>query len=67
MKHLAYFILSPQLIATLIHYLCTIALPGLADWSALLEPVWLIRLSGTHGGSRCMGGMGLINTPTLLI
>ena len=42
MKHLAYFILLPQLIATLIHHPCTIALPGLADWSALLEPVLLI-------------------------
>ena len=36
-SHLAYSTLLPQLIATLIHYLCTVALPGLADWSAFLE------------------------------
>ena len=26
-------------IATLIHYTCTVAIPGLADWSAFLEPI----------------------------
>ena len=36
-SHLAYSILLPQLIAMLIHYPCTVALPGLADWSAFLE------------------------------
>ena len=37
--HLAYFILLAQLVDTLIHYPCTVALPGLADWSvwAFLE------------------------------
>ena len=38
-SHLAYSILLPQLIATLIHYLCTVALPGLADWSAFADHV----------------------------
>ena len=40
MSHLAYSILLAQLIATLIHYPCTVALPGLADWSAFLERVF---------------------------
>ena len=31
LSHLAYFILLAQLITTLIHYLCTVALTGLAD------------------------------------
>ena len=34
---LLHFITQP--IATLIHYSCTVALPGLADWSAFLERV----------------------------
>ena len=32
-------ILLAQLIATLIHYPCTVALPGLVGWSAFLELV----------------------------
>ena len=36
-SHLAYFILLAQLIATLIHYPCNVALTGLAEWSAFLE------------------------------
>ena len=43
MSHLTYFILLPQLIAMHAHsytsYLCTVALLGLADWSAFLELV----------------------------
>ena len=35
-----YSILLSQLIATLIHYPCVVALPGLADWSAFLELVF---------------------------
>ena len=56
MSHLAYSILLAQLIATLIQHPCTVALPGLADWSAFLEQVLPpIRWShnwdnGTHGG-----------------
>ena len=38
-SHLPYFILFSQLIATLIYYPCTVALPGLADWSAFLKSV----------------------------
>ena len=34
---MAYSVLLAQLIATLIHYPCTVALPDLADWSAFLE------------------------------
>ena len=41
MSHLAYSISLAQLIATLIHYLCTVAFIGLADWSAFLEQVLL--------------------------
>ena len=33
---MAYSILLAQLIATLIHYPCTVALTALADWSALI-------------------------------
>ena len=33
-SHILYIL--AQLIATLIHYPCTVALPGLADWSAFL-------------------------------
>ena len=33
--YLAYSILLAQLIATLIYYLCTVALTGLADWYML--------------------------------
>ena len=42
MSHLtySYFILFAQLIATLIHYPCTVALPGFADWSSFLE--WVL-------------------------
>ena len=39
MSHLANCILLPQLIATLIHYPYTVALVGLADWSAFLKLV----------------------------
>ena len=38
---LAYSILLVQLIATLTHYPYTVALTGLADWSAFLELVLL--------------------------
>ena len=34
---LGLFHLLTQLMAILIHHLCTVALPGLADWSAFLE------------------------------
>ena len=66
LSHLAYSILLAQLIATLIHYPCTVALTGLADWSAFLELVlpsmWSHDWdSGAHGGHQ-MGGMGLIYT-----
>ena len=37
MSYLAYSILLQQLIATLIHYPYTVALPALANWSAFLE------------------------------
>ena len=40
MSHLAYSILFPQLIATLLYYSCTFAIPGLADWAAFLE--WVL-------------------------
>ena len=39
MSHLTYSISLAQLMDTLIHYPCTVALPGLADWSAFLELV----------------------------
>ena len=39
MSHLANCILLAQLIATLMHYPCTDALLGYADWSAFLELV----------------------------
>ena len=70
MSHLAYIILLAQLIDTLIHYLCTVALTGLADWSAFLELVLLTMWShkwddGAYGG-HYMEGMGLIFTPVLV-
>ena len=70
MSHLTYSILLAQLIATLIHYPCTVVLPGLADWSVFLEWVKLIMLShdldnGAHGGHQ-MGGVGLLSTPVLV-
>ena len=40
MSHLANCNLLAQLIATLIHYPCTVAIPGLAVWSAFLE--WIL-------------------------
>ena len=39
MLHFASCILLDQLIATLVHYLCTVALMGLDDWFAFLELV----------------------------
>ena len=42
-SHLAYSILLPQLIATLIHYPCTVALPGLAAWSAFSKAGFLVQ------------------------
>ena len=50
-----YSILLAQLIDALIHYPCTVALTGLADWSAFLELVLLTMWShnwdnGAHGG-----------------
>ena len=38
-SHLANCILLAQLIATLIHYPCSVVLMGLANWSAFLELV----------------------------
>ena len=38
---LGLFHLIGPVIATLIHYPFTVALPGLTDWSAFLEPVFL--------------------------
>ena len=38
MSYLAFPLLA-QLIDTLMHYPCTVALTGLADWSAILELV----------------------------
>ena len=40
MSHLANFTFLAQLIATLIHYPCTVAIPGLAAWSAFLERIF---------------------------
>ena len=40
MSHLVYCILLLQLIVTLIQYPCTVALTGLANWSAFLELVF---------------------------
>ena len=66
MSHLAYYILLAQLIATLIHYPCIVALTGLDDWSAFLE--WVVRscevMTETMGPME--GGMGLIFTPMLV-
>ena len=39
MSHLANCTFLAQLIATLIHYPCTVAIPGLADWFAFLERI----------------------------
>ena len=36
MSHLAYSILLAQIITTLKHYPCTVALTGLAEWFAFL-------------------------------
>ena len=41
MSHLAYSILLAQLIPTLKHYPCTVALPGLADWFPFLGWVFV--------------------------
>ena len=41
LSHWDYFILLAQLIATLVHYPYTVALPGLADLTAFLEQVLL--------------------------
>ena len=70
LSHSAYSILLAQLIATLIHYPCTVALTGLTDWSAFLKTVLLTIWShiwdnGAHQGHH-MGGMGLIFTPVLV-
>ena len=61
MSHLANCIVLAQLIATLIHYPCTVVLMGLVNWSAFLELVLPTMWShdwdnGTHGGHH-MGGM----------
>ena len=40
MSHLANCTFLAQLIATLIHYPCTVAIPGLAAWSAFLEQIF---------------------------
>ena len=55
MSHLANCTFLAQLIATLIHYPCTVAIPGLAAWSAFLEQILPTMWShdwdnGTHGG-----------------
>ena len=70
LSHLAYSILLAQLIPTLIHYSCTVALAGLADWSAFLGLVLLTMSihvwdNGAHGGHQ-MGGFGVIFTPVLV-
>ena len=46
MSHLANYTLFPQLTPILIHYLCTVALPGLADWPAFLE--WVLPTMSSH-------------------
>ena len=70
LSHLAYSILLVQLIATLIHYPCTVALTGLADRSAFLELVlptmWShIWDNGAHGEHQ-IGGIGLMFTTVLV-
>ena len=50
-----HFISPATVISTLIHYTCTVVLPGLADWSAILVQVLLTMRShdwdnGAHGG-----------------
>ena len=67
LSHLAFSILLAQLIPTRIHYPCTVALIGLAEWSAFLELVFPAMWShvwdnGAHGWHQ-MGGIGLIFTP----
>ena len=66
----AYLILLTQLIAMLIHYPCTFALPGLTDWSAFLEPVMPTMWShncdnGLTEGAK-MDGMRLMFIPVLV-
>ena len=55
MSHLANCTFLAQLIATLIHYPCTVVIPGLAAWSAFLERILPTMWghdwdNGTHGG-----------------
>ena len=57
-------ILLAQLITILIHYLCTIALTVLADWSTFLELVF--PSMGSHNWRALGGGIGPIFTPVLL-
>ena len=70
MSHLAYSISLAQLIVTLTHCLCTVALTGLADWSAFLKLVlltmWSHNWDSEAYGGHHMGGMGLIFTPALV-
>ena len=40
MSHFANYTFLAQLIATFIHYPCTVAIPGLAAWSAFLERIF---------------------------
>ena len=60
------------MIATLIHYPCTVALTGLADWSAFdLELVYqscevTSETMGPMEGTDQMGGIGLIFSPVLV-
>ena len=64
-----YSILLAQLMATLVHYIYIVPLPGLVDWSTSLHRV-LLTLSihdwdnETHGGCY-MEGMGLKFTPVI--
>ena len=67
MSHLANCFLFVQLIATLIHYPCTVALMGRADWSAFLELVCqpckvMTETMGLMEGTRWEVAMGLIFT-----
>ena len=60
-----------RLIATLIHYPCTVALTGLTEWSAFLEMVLPTMWShdwdnGAHGGYQMGGTYGSDIHPVLV-
>ena len=68
LSHLPYSVLLAQLIATLIHYPCTVVLMGLVDWSAFLELVLPTMSSYDRQWRpwRALDGRhGLIFTPVL--